>query len=75
MINIIDDRFCNSCRLDEIADGDCFILGGILFRKLHSDSSFGNAEYMYSGVQLDIDTDTMVTPVDVTIIITNEGLE
>ena len=73
MINIIDNRFKNSCRLCDVDDGECFIVDGILFRKIHSDSSFGNIEYMYSGIQADMEQNAFVTPVDVVITITNES--
>ena len=70
MITIFDARCADAIPLKQIDEGECFVTGGTLFRRLYeedSDDTDIDCEYMYSGQRTMFHRNTMVVPVDITI--------
>ena len=68
MITIFDERRGDPIELEDVSEGECFVLGGILYRRLyeHFDGDL-DCEYMYSGRRIMFHECTKVIPVDVEI--------
>lgn len=73
MITIFDERCADAIPLAKVDEGECFVIGGTLYRRLYE--VYGDdidCEYMYSGKRTMFHRNMMVTPVDVNIMFTEQ---
>ena len=68
MITIFDERCGDQVQLKMIDEGECFVIGGTLYRRLYEVFKDDlDCEYMYSGKRTMFHKNILVTPVDVSI--------